>query len=437
VKFVSEPLATARVGTRDVSGSRGRVISWGLVLVTAMSFALSGGVLWVLGINYDGLTGSAAAKIHPATYLTFVLLFWATFSSPNPVGYIVSRTQRRPASALLMVIGVGLAAITALRGGTGIAGSIDTWASAGAVVLLLAGVTDIDLRRLEAVVHALMVANALLGVYEFVTGTLVFPYRFDGEVFSSDTRSTALQGHPLTNALVTAVYDLSLMAGGGPSLSPLARGATIVLQSVALVTFGGRTASVVTVALGGVIALAAVRRLLQVRRVPVLAAAALFYLAAVVPIAGVLLAVEGFFDKLALRFITDGGSANARVEMFSLLDHFSFRELLFGPDNEVVDSMRRISGLEWGIENPIIHMLLYQGVFITAVVAAGFVLFIIEVLRQTRGATLLPLAAFLILINSAESVAAKTTIMTKFALMMVVLFPKYLTDLPRRGRARR
>jgi hypothetical protein len=408
----------------------------GLVVVTAMSFALSGGVLWVLGINYDGLTGSAAAKIHPATYLTFALLAWTALFSPNPIGAALWRIERRPASALLAVIGASLALVTALRGGTGIAGSIDTWVSAGAIMLLLIDVAALDMRRLEAVVHVLMIANALLGLYEFVSGTLLFPYRFDGQVFANDTRSAALQGHPLTNALVTAVYDLSLMAGGGPSLSPLARGAMIFLQSAALVTFGGRTASVVTVVFGALLGLAALGRVLKGRRVPVLAAAALFYLAAVAPIVTVALAVAGFFDKLALRFVSDGGSANSRVEMFALLEHFSFRELIFGPDTEQVDSMRRIAGLEWGIENPIVHMLLYQGVFMTAVIVTGFVLFIVELLRQTRGATLWPLAAFIVLILSAESVAGKTTVVVKFALMMVTLFPKDLRDLPRRDRER-
>jgi len=45
-------------------------LSSSLVLLVVVLFAVSGGVLWPLGINYEGVTGSAASKIHPFTYGT-------------------------------------------------------------------------------------------------------------------------------------------------------------------------------------------------------------------------------------------------------------------------------------------------------------------------------------------------------------------------------
>ena len=90
-----------------------------------------------------------------------------------------------------------------------------------------------------------MLVNALLGLTEFATKTLFFPYRLDGQVFATDTRSAALQGHPLGNATLTACYVLALIGGGGRMTVPQ-RLAMIGLQLAALVAFGGRSAMVVT-----------------------------------------------------------------------------------------------------------------------------------------------------------------------------------------------
>src|SRR5206468_342352 len=42
--------------------SLARCESWVLVVLALITCSVSGGMLWVLGINYDGLTGSAVQK---------------------------------------------------------------------------------------------------------------------------------------------------------------------------------------------------------------------------------------------------------------------------------------------------------------------------------------------------------------------------------------
>ncbi|TGV52833.1 hypothetical protein EN792_077125, partial [Mesorhizobium sp. M00.F.Ca.ET.149.01.1.1] len=39
----------------------------GIVAAVFLLFAVSGGLLWLLGYNYEGLQGSALTKIHPST----------------------------------------------------------------------------------------------------------------------------------------------------------------------------------------------------------------------------------------------------------------------------------------------------------------------------------------------------------------------------------
>lgn len=393
------------------------------VVWTALLVGVSGGLLWVVGLNYDGLTGSAAAKIHPATYLAVALFGWMLLRAGNPVVPVAQALDRRPASVLLAFCGVLLLALIAVRGGNGLAGSIDTFVLAGLLPILLMDRASATLARLETVFHLVMLANALLGLYELASGQRFFPFRLDGSAFEWDTRSAALQGHPLSNATVTACYILALAAGGG-RIGPTLRLGMIALQLVALVTFGGRSATVITLILGGAVGLVAFGRVLRSGRIPLIGAACACFALTLVPIAVGVLTALGFFDILLNRFSSDGGSAQARVDMLSVFEAIPFRDLLLGPDLIHVTSLRRIYGLEWGIENSILSSLLYNGAVMTTLLVVAVALYLTEVARGCRRGVWLPILAFVILVNTFEGLAGKTTLLAKFALMLIVLFPR-------------
>ncbi len=425
----AERIAPLRAGTSR-RGVIARAESLVFVLWAALLVGVSGGLLWVFGLNYDGLTGSAASKIHPATYLAVALFGWTLLRAGNPVIPVAQALNRRPASVLLSVCGVLLLALIATRGGTGLAGSIDTFVLAGLLPILLLDRDAETLGRIEIVFHLVMLANALLGLYELASGQRFFPFRLDGADFDWDTRSAALQGHPLSNATVTACYILALAAGGG-RLGPALRTGMIALQLVALVTFGGRSAIVITLILGGAVGLVALGRVLRSGRIPLIGAACACFALTLVPVAVAVLAALGFFDTLLDRFASDGGSAQARVDMLEIFRAIPFRELLLGPDLQQVTTLRRIYGLEWGIENSILSTLLYQGILMTTLLVVAVGLYLAEVARVCRHGVWLPILAFVILVNTFEGLAGKTTLLAKFALMLIVLFPKA----PLRGRA--
>ncbi len=242
------------------------------LLLTVVLVGVSGGLLWALGLNYDGISGSAPSKIHPATYMAVALVGWTMLRAGNPVIPVAQALNRRPACVLLATCGVLLLVLIAARGGTGLAGSIDTFVLAGLIPILLMDRDTATLRRIETIFHLMMLANALLGLFEFASGQRFFPFRFDGMAFETDTRSAALQGHPLVNATLTACYILALANGGG-RLSPALRAGMIAVQLVALVTFGGRSATVTTLALGGMVGLFALNRTLRSNRIPLIGAA--------------------------------------------------------------------------------------------------------------------------------------------------------------------
>lgn len=429
MRIAAHPTAAGRPGSGAATRSP---MPFGLLFLTVLIMGVSGGMLWNVGINYDGLTGAAPQKIHPSTYCVVVLFCWAALRSGNPVAYLVHAVQVRPAGMLLAACSIGLFLHIVLRSGPGMAGALDTFLLPGLLVVLLADRDALTWRRLELTVHAVMLVNALLGLVEFGTKTLFFPYRLDGQVFATDTRSSALQGHPLGNATLTACYVLALIGGGGRLTVPQ-RLAMIGLQLAALVAFGGRSAMVTTLILGGGYGLFALHKVLSAGRVPLLAAAAGVFLLTLVPLGIGGLAAGGFFDALLSRFMADGGSANARVEMLDLVASIPFRELLVGPDMSLVESLRRVSGLEWGIENPIVRTLVYQGAVMTLLLTVAVTLYIVELVRQCREGTFLPVIAFVLLVNTFEGIGAKTTLLAKFAILILALFHEVRGQAP--GRA--
>ena len=190
---------------------------------------------------------------------------------------------------------------------------------------------------------------------------------------------------------------------------------------MAMVAFGGRSALVTTIVLGGLQGCIAIHRILRSGRVPLLGMAAVL-VATITPLVLLGLVAGGFFDAILIRFSNDGGSANARVEMLELVRRIPLRDLIVGPDTAYVESERRIFGLALGIENPIVRSVLYQGAIVTGLLMVALGLFFRELTRDARRSMAMPLLAFLIVINTFESIAGKSTMLASIALMLIVLF---------------
>jgi hypothetical protein len=399
-----------------------------LIIVTVALFALPGGLLWLVGYNYNGLTGNPLTKIHPSTFLIAGLFAWNAFTSGNPPAYVARGIWNYPACFLLLIAMAALFVQIVTRSAPGMAGSIDTFLGPALLLVMMGDLDERGLQRLETTIHVVMAINALMALVEFATGRRFFPFVFDGVVNIYDTRSTALQGHPLENAAVTAFYVLALLNSRG-SFSTGVKITQICLQLAALVAFGGRTATVVATALASVYLMYRAHLALRTGRVPILTAAATLILAATVPVMIGALAAHGFFNALMERFLVDdGGSAASRVEMFHIFDYVSNRDLLVGPDPALIASQRWQHGLSDGTENPIITFLLYQGIFVTLLLVVAVVAFLYEVARHCVTGVWLPMVAFTVLLNSSESIASKTNIVTKFAIVMLCLYR------PRRAR---
>jgi hypothetical protein len=404
-------------------GQQAHGIVGGLFLVIVfLLFAVSSGVLGALGINHGGVSGAVTSKIHPATYLSFLTLALLIVARRNPASYFASVVTRQPGTLAFLLATLMLTAYIVLDGRKGIATVFDTYLLAVVVALIAAELDGRDFIRAEKLIHILLAANAALALLEYAIGYRFFPYRFEGVELEWDMRSTGLSGHPLENAQLTAIYIMALIAGGGSSMPAALRPAAVLLQLAAMVPFGGRTAMLLTLAMMALWLVPRIMHLLRGGRMSLLAYASVAILIPLLALLVAAIASGGFFDVLLARFVDDSGSAKTRVEMFEIFSQLSAHDILVGANPDMIDSIRRSLGLELGIENPIVRLVLYQGAIFSAFLIVGLILFLVGITRRLRPGYAMALVSFVIIVNSYESISNKTVGLAQFIVLMVAMF---------------
>jgi hypothetical protein len=399
-----------------------RLIAALFTLAVLALFTLSGGVLWVLGVNYDGLTGSMAAKIHPATYLVLLTFGLLIAARRNPAAFVALFVTRYPGALVFLLATLSLGAYIVLDNRHGIAAIVDTYLLAIEVYVIACELDGGDLARIERLLHLFFACNAAFALIEYALDYRFFPYRFEGVPYEADRRSTAFLGHPLENAVMTGCYILALVGGGGASMPRWLRTPAVVLQLAALVPFGGRAALLLTCAL--LIGWLVVRsvEVVRGRRMSLLSVAAVATLTPVAAVALAAVALAGFFDVIVERFADDNGSALTRIEMFDVFNHLSVRDIILGGDYELLESLRRGRGLQTGVENPIVRLVLYQGVAFTFILLVGLAALLIGLWRRLRPGAGMAFFFFLLVINSYESISNKSIMLAQFVVLMIAMF---------------
>ena len=174
-------------------------------------------------------------------------------------------------------------------------------------------------------------------------------------------------------------------------------------------TFGGRVALGLVVAMSAALwGVRAIRALRVGRRLGLrwLAAACVL-----VPIAigSVLVAIEsGLLDKFLDRFVSDDGSAEARVLMWRLFEPLSGFDLVAGPDQDVVKLWQRLQGIELGIESFWAGMPLGYGLAVTAIVLTGWVGLFAYLSKATGRASWWPVLYFMLVASTSAGLASKS-----------------------------
>lgn len=387
----------------------------------AALFLISSDVLTRWGFSYATPDGSPLGKFHPATWLAFAALALTAFGSRHPIRYFDTMLARCGGVALFAATLALVMAYTVVVRHVPFTPLVDTFATPIALFFLLLDLTPVARTNFARLVHLVLFANACLATYEFATGWRLTPIVAEG-VIVADWRSSALLGHPLANAALVGTYILVLVSGRCLGMPPVLRPFALLVQMIAMIAFGGRTAIVLLLGALAVVGTAATWRLLRGRRVPIVqfATIALTLPIAAACIAG--LADAGFFDKFADRFVDDNGSTLARIGIVHVLAAIPLQDLLLGVDLQRISTLQRLEGLEFGIESFWINFAVLYGLGVSLIFFVGFFFFLRDLLRETGGRALLPILLFLGTATTGVSLSAKTTVLgTVVALLLVLL----------------
>lgn len=399
----------------------GATLVLGRLLVAALYFTISTDVLIVQGFQYQIPGGSPLDKLHPATWLSLFLLVVLAARWGNPVTGILRLADRHIDYlpyflAILFMIGY-----VTLVTKSPFTIFVETFLAPLVIVVLFAPLDEREGRRLARLLHVLLLANALLGIYEMATGDRLTPYLVQGEPMLDDWRSTALFGHPLANAATMGSYILALALGGHRDL-PFALALTIgTICLASMVAFGGRAATALVLA--GLL-LIALTRLMEIFAGRRFAPSSVLWIMIVAPLlAGALylLHAQGFFDLFLERITDDSGSASTRLKMFELLNHLNWSDLLLKPDTAHIETWVGILGLEYGIENFVLSFILSYGLVASVVFLSALVHFCLETTRRLHAGAGWVFVYFFAVALTSVSLSAKTPLFTMLIVLLVVL----------------
>jgi hypothetical protein len=386
-----------------------------LYLAVILLFTISPSVLYRAGINYAASGGNPLGKFHPGTLVAIAAfaLYLLRGGIDRSLGRLVSAY---PGAALFG----GLWAVAILYIATVLTVPVTPVLETFLLPLVLFGciaVRGAPPAGLVRLIHLAFALNALLALGEFLTHRRLTPLMAGTIEITDDWRSSALFGHPLTNAMLTACY-LAILLAGARGLPLRWRMPMIGLQTLGLAVFGGRTALVLSLAMLAAAAGFSLLRFFGGTRVRL---KDLVLLALALPLLGAaagLLIERGFFDLLLERFVSDNGSAQTRVVMFRLFEALSSQAVLFGPDPALIATLVQREGLEFGIESFPVAFVMFYGAIVTAMLFGGLFAFCVSLVRATRPASAFVLMLFFIIAATSLSLAGKSTI---FGLLTVML----------------
>lgn len=379
------------------------------LLAIVLYLTLNTFALQAIGIRYEAEGGNPLIKIHPGTYLIVGAVLIHFFSRAHPVRNSLQEFMLHMPGFCLCAAGmlILLAFAVALHGPSGVAYLVDTYVAPAFLALLLAAAPPRFLRALFLTMLAILLANACLGVVEARLHWRLFPYVIDGVPVTEDFfRATALEGHPLRNAMLTGLAILAVAAAPWPLLL---RTAVIGPLAMSMLAFGGRTALIV--ALFGCLVLLVWDFADRLRRRPDAAIREFWLSIALLLIAAAILAIvfgeTNFGGRIRAGDFTDS-SSEARLQLFNIFRLVDLEGFLAGYNADIIDRMTKVTGLI-AIENFWVFNLLFLGVIGFALWLGSFLCALGAVWQRSGHAARIILLAFLLIASSNNSLATKNS----------------------------
>ncbi|MBK3786698.1 hypothetical protein G3A43_41675 [Paraburkholderia aspalathi] len=328
----------------------------GECVVLAVFFALfvSGAAFNMAGLNYSTETAGGGLKVHPYTVLT-VIAFLVVVCGAHSLKHAVNSSRFRVAVAGAWVTCAILVMKSLQSAGQSLGFAVDTIVAAFLLAAVLPFTTQRVARRLSRMITLFIVIESVLAMLEVVAHVNLITI---GDWYGEYFRSTALQGHPLNNALILVTLSVCQQTCVRRLTSVL----IFVLTVGALIAFGARGALAIYLLVNAVTfaryGLASAGRL------------AVFMAGATACAGGVAwLLLSGVVGTRISQVGAYDDSAAVRVKSVDLLQQLDWWRLLAG--NSTIDITRMMSNAGIGvIENFLVGYVLAFGAVCT--VAIGY-----------------------------------------------------------------
>lgn len=389
-----------------------------LAAATLMMLFLSNYLLAELGVPYSLEGGNPLVKIHPSTYLLFAMALLILSRSGNPVAGLQQFAQIRPQYFAYVVCVLLLSVyLVILQGTSGIAFVVDSLLRPGLVALILVLVGEGTRRRLFPFCVTLVGINAVIGIAEVLLEVRLVPYTNEGvPVIESHFRATALIGHPLLNAIVTAT---TMMVAVGYLKGWGVRFVIIVTHCLGLLAFGGRTAFVIGIAMLVLLAMLRTAHELLTRHVTHFKAIAAIVMMLVVPaLFFVAIGSLGLGERIVEGFQWDS-SAQARLHSFDLLSYLTVNDLVFGiSSSRFIQYLDQLYLLET-VENFWIILLARFGLIGFVPFLVALIFFLYRLMRDGGQVGWIVVLGFLVIASSNNSLASKNPALSMLVLLIL------------------
>lgn len=369
--------------------------------------AISSDLLIFLGIPYSIPGGNPFVKFHPATYLT-ILAFCALCAGRNSPLLSLKQFAKFLDFAALSFIVFFIAILNIIRFGFATtAFFIDTLVGPALLGIVIISIeNDIKLRIFYMMLWFLII-NAGIAVMEVALQRHFIPYFVEGRVLENYRyfRATALLGHPLMNAHVTALAaPFAVLLSPNRGLRALA----LFVFAAGLLAFNARLGFAIAVLVIAVIATVTAVRNLARGRFTDRQGAVLILSMFVVPMFIIgLMFVANLGDRIVEKFLWDE-SAQTRVESVSLLSRLSVTQLLYGASNTNILLIReRLIGGD-PVQSSWVLLILRVGLIAFIPLIVAFFLVLLRLWRTVGIEGKSAVIMFLVFVSGGPTLAVKS-----------------------------
>ncbi|WP_193049633.1 VpsF family polysaccharide biosynthesis protein [Pseudoalteromonas undina] len=384
------------------------------------AFIFGGYLLENVGIKYVSEGGNPLVKIHISTYI--LMLTVAIFTLRRGINVPLTSLRELRASWLISFLCIVLVIFYGLiRFGTsGMAYLVDTMVAPLLALYLLSQLSTTHKNKLLTLLAYLLFINSVIAILEFMLGSSLISVQFSS---FSYFRSVALLTHPLNNALITAALAPLLM-----SYTRIPYLIYFTVVTLALFAFGGRGAT--GVFLLGMFLLVMpkipsfVSNGFRVSKMRFAVIQALAFFASIFTVLIITLTPIG--ARILNKLHVDS-SAQARFDVFIILEQLSFSEWLLGAPASIMQNIEFYIGINT-IENYIVGWIVSFGLISTVLLLIAC--FSTAGKLALNGPTQLKVALFVLLGASVtnNALATKTPVLLFFISCLYLVYSTKATD---------